>query len=153
MLSDTLTTLLASSYAFSIKAANYHWNIEGADFPQFHEMLGDIYADIYDQVDRIAEYVRTLEQYTPAGLKAFAELSIIADQENPDVLSDAYNIFKNMLEDNQKFINLLNTTFDEATSEKQQGIANFMAERLDEHQKLQWKLRSILKAAPEEVND
>lgn len=143
MLVDNLKTLLATSYSFSVKTANSHWNIEGGDFPQYHEFLGEVYADIYDQIDKIAEYSRTLEAYVPASLGVFKADSIVTDQDS--ALSDPYTIFKNLLDDNAKFIDLLNETFDSATAERQQGIANFIAERLDAHQKLQWKVRSILK--------
>jgi hypothetical protein len=35
MLSENLKILLATSYAFVIKAQNFHWNIEGSNFPQY----------------------------------------------------------------------------------------------------------------------
>ena len=46
-----------------------------------------------------------------------------------------------------KKIELLNHCFSSATEEYKQGIANFIAERLDAHEKHQWQLRSILKKA------
>lgn len=112
-------------------------------FPQFHEMLGEVYTDVYDQADRIAEYVRTLDQYTPASLTQFKELSIIADETSPVV--DAEVIFKAMDEDNKKFIDLLKQVFASSQAENEQGIANFIAERLDAHGKLGWKIRSIIR--------
>jgi DNA-binding ferritin-like protein len=39
----------------------------------------------------------------------------------------------------------LNQCFSEAEQENQQGIANFIAERLDAHGKHGWMLRSFLK--------
>jgi DNA-binding ferritin-like protein len=47
--------------------------------------------------------------------------------------------------DNARMIELLNRCFDSAESEDQQGIANFIAERLDAHGKHAWMLRSFLK--------
>jgi len=143
MLVDRLKTLLATSYLFSVKTANYHWNIEGGDFPQYHELLGDIYADIYDQVDKIAEYIRTLDSYTPASLSEFTSLSAVSDATIP--VADPLQIFTDLQKDNNTFISLLNEAFDDSQKERQQGIANFIAERLDAHQKLAWKVRSILK--------
>jgi hypothetical protein len=40
---------------------------------------------------------------------------------------------------------VLNEAFVAATQENQQGIANFIAERLDAHGKHGWMLRSVLK--------
>jgi DNA-binding ferritin-like protein len=42
-------------------------------------------------------------------------------------------------------IELLNNCFSSAENENKQGIANFIAERLDAHEKHQWMIRSILK--------
>jgi DNA-binding ferritin-like protein len=55
-------------------------------------------------------------------------------------------LFQQLLADNQIMLDILNTTFDTATNERQQGIANFMAERIDFHQKYAWQIRSTLKA-------
>jgi starvation-inducible DNA-binding protein len=147
MLVDDLKTLMATSFSFYIKTANYHWNIEGDDFISYHPWLGEVYSNVYDTIDQLAEYVRTLQAYAPASLARFSELTTIADQfeiVQPPVL------FQQMLSDNQVVIDLLNKTFDSATKERQQGIANFMAERLDYHNKLAWQLRSTLKPSMED---
>jgi DNA-binding ferritin-like protein len=47
--------------------------------------------------------------------------------------------------DNQKMIELLKEVFKVAEEADEQGIANFIAERLDAHGKHGWFLRSILK--------
>jgi starvation-inducible DNA-binding protein len=54
-------------------------------------------------------------------------------------------MFAELLSDNGKMIDLLNSCFSSAESENKQGIANFIAERLDAHEKHQWMIRSILK--------
>ena len=54
-------------------------------------------------------------------------------------------MFAELLSDNGKMIDLLNGCFVSAEDENKQGIANFIAERLDAHEKHGWMLRSILK--------
>ena len=59
MLADNLKTLLATEYAFSIKAQLFHWNVEGPDFAQMHEFFGELYEEVYDgSIDKTAEYIR-----------------------------------------------------------------------------------------------
>jgi hypothetical protein len=36
-----LEKLLADSVAFSFRAQGYHWNVKGANFPQYHDMFGE----------------------------------------------------------------------------------------------------------------
>ena len=54
-------------------------------------------------------------------------------------------MFQELYQDNGIMIELLNGIFISATEENKQGIANFIAERLDAHNKHAWMLRSILK--------
>ena len=142
MLSDNLKVLLASVNSLSIKAQNFHWNVEGDNFPQYHEFFGNFYEEVYSAVDKIAEYIRTLDSYAPGSLTRYAELTIIEDQvkiPRPNLM------FAELLSDNEKMIDLLNGCFVSAEEENKQGIANFIAERLDAHEKHGWMLRSILK--------
>ena len=142
MLSDSLKTLLASTQAFAIKSQNFHWNVEGSDFPQYHEFFDTLYGDVSGTIDQIAEYIRVLGNYTPGSLHRYAELSIIQDQVK---IPRAELMFRETLSDTQKMIELVCSIFDEATADRQQGIANFMAELQDLYGKKAWFVRSILK--------
>ena len=143
MLADSLKTLLATEYAFVIKAQFFHWNVEGPDFAELHGFFGDIYNEVYDNsIDRTAEYIRTLDDYTPGSLERFSELSQIPGQTR---IPRARLMLEELLKDNSLMIDLLNKCFADAESENQQGIANFIAERIDAHGKWGWQLRSFLK--------
>ena len=142
MLVDNLKTLLASTETFSLKSRNFHWNIEGSNFPQYHEFYDTLYTDSYATVDIIAEYIRVLNSYAPASLTRYAELTIIQDQTK---IPRAELMFAESFEDCQKMIQLVVEIFDVATQERQQGIANYMAELQDFYGKKLWMIRSILK--------
>ncbi len=146
MLSDNLKVLLASTQSFAIKSQNFHWNIEGSDFPQYHEFFDTLYGDVSGTIDRIAEYIRILGHYTPGSLTRYAELSIIQDQTK---IPRASLMFQETLTDIDRMLELIIPMFDEATNEKQQGIANFLAELQDLYGKKAWFIRSILKKARE----
>jgi starvation-inducible DNA-binding protein len=142
MLSDNLKVLLASTQAFAIKTQNFHWNVEGSKFPEYHKFFNKLYEDVSETIDPIAEYIRILGHYTPGSLSRYAELSIIQDQTK---IPRAELMFAESLQDSEKMIELVVTMFDEATNERQQGIANFMAELQDLYAKKVWFIRSILK--------
>lgn len=143
MLADNLKTLLATEYAFVIKAQFFHWNVEGPDFAQLHEFFGELYEEVYDNsIDRTAEYIRTLDDYAPGSLERFLELSTITGQTK---VPRARLMIEELLANNMQMIDLLNETFAAAEQENQQGIANFIAERIDAHGKHGWMLRSFLK--------
>lgn len=142
MLADNLKQLLATQYAFVVKSQFCHWNVEGPDFGQLHEFFGKIYEDVYSALDPTAEYIRVLEEYTPGSFERFAELSLIQGQTK---VPRARLMLQELLADNQVMIDLLNRCFDSAESEDQQGVANFLAERIDAHGKHSWMLRSYLR--------
>jgi starvation-inducible DNA-binding protein len=142
MLSDNLKVLLASTQSFAIKTQNFHWNVEGSNFPQYHEFFNTLYEDVSATIDPIAEYIRILGHYTPGSLTRYAELSIIQDQIK---IPRAELMFAESLQDCEAMSQLVVAMFDEATNERQQGIANYMAELQDLYGKKAWFVRSILK--------
>lgn len=144
MLADALKTLLATEEAFALKAKQFHWNVEGPDFGQLHAFFDTIYSDVYGATDQTAEYIRTLGEYAPGSFERFIELSQIQGQTK---IPRARLMLEELLANNGQMIDLLNQVFQTATDENKQGIANFIAERLDAHEKHGWMLRSYLKDA------
>ena len=142
MLSESLKNLLANSYAFVIKAQQFHWNVEGPNFPQYHEFFGDLYAEVYASLDKTAEYIRTLDSYTPGSMERFIELSDIKGQT---MIPRAELMFSELLMDNNKLLDCLGTCMEHAKAENNYGIENYIAERMDAHAKHGWMLKSILK--------
>jgi starvation-inducible DNA-binding protein len=143
MLADSLKTLLATEYAFSLKAQLFHWNVEGPDFAQLHEFFGNLYEEVYNNsIDKTAEYIRALGDYAPGSYERFSELTIIQGQTK---IPRARLMIEELLANNGQLLELLNKNFAIAEQENQQGIANFIAERIDAHQKHGWMLRSFLK--------
>jgi starvation-inducible DNA-binding protein len=143
MLVENLKVVLASSFTLYLKAHNFHWNIEGPDFPQYHLFLDDFNTEIFENaVDRSAEFIRALDHYAPGSLTRFAELSIIKDQT---LIPRAELMMQELYEDNTLLLQYLKETFHVAEQEDEQGVANFIAERIDAHGKHGWMLRSILK--------
>lgn len=145
MLVDNVKTLQGTAFCFYLKLANFHWNIEGPDFTQYHSFLGDYYGDVYDTIDRLAEYVRALDSYAPGTLARMGELSIIEDYSGPQIGWE--QMFTIIFEDGNTLLNLYKDSFKVADADNEQGIANFFAEQIDALEKRQWMIRSILKTS------
>lgn len=147
-LTDALKGLVGDLVSLKFKAHGYHWNVEGDDFPQFHDFFGAIYEDIDGSIDPVAENIRKLGDYAPYKLSRFAELTALQETQ---VTSDPVTMSQDLLADNETVIARLMDAFDIANASRQQGIANFIAERIDAHQKWSWQLRSVVKseASPE----
>lgn len=139
--SDALTTLVNSVFTFYARAHEAHWNVNGADFAEYHALFGEIYEDVFESVDDLAENVRKLGTLAPA-----------LEVQSRDVLAgEPEDLARVLLDENEALIEQIRAAFDVATAAGQQGIANFLAERQDAHQKWSWQLRSSLGIA--EVRD
>lgn len=138
---EELKTALATSFAFYLKAQYFHWNVTGKDFVQLHDFFGKVYEEVLDSIDTMAEHIRALDAFAPGGLKRMVDLSLIGDT---DIIPTDEIMVNTLLKDNQTIIKQLNKVFQLADSENEQGLADFISQRLASHQKHAWMLRSIL---------
>ena len=140
---DSLKRSLADSFAFYLKAHSFHWNVEGKDFSQLHNFFGDLYKEVFSAVDMIAEHIRVLGDYAPGSFTRYSELSTIEDAVTlPVTAADMVTVLR---EDNAKVIDTLTKAYDLAEEQKKIGLANFIQDRVDAHEKHAWMLRSIEK--------
>jgi starvation-inducible DNA-binding protein len=139
---NLLKVLLADNITLKLKAHGYHWNVEGDDFVQFHKLFLDIYEDYDQATDTYAEWLRKLDTYAPFKLSRFIELNEVGE---PDVTSDPMMMSADLLMANDMVTQKLMDAFDIATSQRQQALANFFAERMDMHQRWHWMLTVSLK--------
>lgn len=139
-LKELMKKVLADTFAMYLKAHNYHWNVEGPNFVEYHQFFGGLYEELHDAVDPIAEEIRTLDVYAPGSFKRFSEISEIQDELN---IPDAKTMVANLQKDNEIVLKTLNLAFKFATKEDVQGLADFLAGRIDVHNKHNWMLKSI----------
>jgi starvation-inducible DNA-binding protein len=140
---NQLKIAFASQYAFAIKAQNYHWNVEGSDFYQLHNLFEDIYTEVYGAVDAFAENIRKIKAYTPASLERFSALTAISDEV--EVL-DPSAMIAELLRDAEKMQEIMKVLFTEAEARGENGLSNFLADRQDAFAKHAWFLRATSKA-------
>jgi starvation-inducible DNA-binding protein len=140
---NQLKIAFASQYAFAIKAQNFHWNVEGHDFYQLHNLFEDIYTEVYGAVDGFAENIRKIKAYTPASLYRFSALSAVDDEV--EVL-DPSAMIAELLRDAEKMQEIMKVLFTEAEARGENGLSNFLADRQDAFAKHAWFLRATAKA-------
>lgn len=139
---EDLKKLFASNYAFYLKAQYYHWNVEGPDFPQYHEFFGNIYEEVGTSIDKMAEHIRALDAYTPGSFKRFIELS---DIEGDDTIISGLEMASRLLTDNDKLTPMFISAMKKAEEVDRFGTANFLQDRIEAHRLHAWMLRSVTK--------
>ena len=141
-ITDPLKVAFADTYAFYVKAQNYHWNVEGAMFAMYHEFFGKIYEEVGGAIDRFAEEIRAQNAYAPAAFSRFTELTNIQDEV---LIIKPEQMVANLFADNAKVIASLKASREAADKYGENGLVNFLEERLDQHNKHAWMLRASMK--------
>ena len=134
----------ANSVVFYSTAHGFHWNVEGPLFTQYHDFFEKIYSDVYGTIDTISEWLRKFDVIAPYTLEDFT-----ANNNYGDVQLDSNSpiaMSRKLLSMNDQMISDIKIMFDEATVQKEQGLANFLAERQDKHEFWGWWLKSSLKS-------
>ena len=142
-LTTAIKVLLANATVMYYKAHQFHWNIEGIEFTQYHEFFGDIYTDVYGSIDPTAEWLRKLDEYAPISLDELFKYKTL--QEETTQVTELKDILASLIKANDEVIISLNKVFSVANANKQQGVCNFIADRIDTHQKHGWFLKASAK--------
>ena len=109
---------------------------------QFHDFFGELYEEVYGAVDPMAEEIRALGAYAPRSLNEMYQYKTINDLSDAESVQD---MLADLVNANATTIESLNKLFDLLFEEKKQGFADFVAGRIDAHEKHGWMLRSFLK--------
>jgi starvation-inducible DNA-binding protein len=137
-----LKVVQATTFALYLKAHNFHWNVTGPDFAQYHTFLADVYTQVFESVDHYAEKIRSLDAFAPGSLLRFSQLSKIQDEMN---IPTGLAMLGKLSTDNDILIQELYTTDAICDTLNQRGIQNFIQGQIEAHEKLRWMLKSFAK--------
>jgi starvation-inducible DNA-binding protein len=140
---EDLRVLQANVTALYFRAHGHHWNVEGSDFSEYHDLFETIYTDIYGSIDPIAENIRKLGAYAPFRLERLVELKTLPEKDRN--ANDPRSLAIDLLDGNEFVVQQLKDVFKAADKADEQGVANFIADRIDQHQKWSWQLRASTK--------
>ena len=141
-IANILNDDLADEYVLLTKTRNYHWNVEDARFNDLHKFFEGQYELISASIDEIAERVRAVGGKTRATLKEFINSSQIG--EDVGSYPDADTMLGNLLSDHETIIKTLRKNIKECQDLNDEATANFLTEKMEEHEKMAWMLRSFI---------
>jgi len=145
---EQMKVVLADSFVMYTKAHGYHWNVEGKLFPMLHDFLGDIYAEVYGSIDSTGEQIRQIQGRAIHSLLEFDKYRTIPDApitvptDNTGMLTDLFSA-------NQLILASLMKAYEMANANNEDGLSNYLQDRIMAHKKHAWMLRSTLNKAGE----
>ena len=140
---EILNTLLADEFVLYTKTLNYHWNVKGSHFAEYHEFFGEQYEKIQGFIDSIAERSRTLGGRAAGTMTEFLKLARL--KEYAKEVPDAKKMMLALLEDHEELINILREDLETCGQKyKDMGTSDFLTGLMEDHEKMAWMLRSHL---------
>lgn len=137
-----LRKVLSDTFVMYFKSHAFHWNVEGMFFSQFHEFFGDLYKELHAAIDPIAEHIRAVDGYASTSLSDIISMKTISEE---DLVTDPKTMLSSLITDNNLVIISLMQAFQEAEKVSEIGLANFLQDRIDIHQKHGWMLKASAK--------
>lgn len=118
-----------------------HWNLMGSKFYSIHKLTQEIYEELQDGLDVIAEHIRSLDISTPLSVE---DLNRSMIEEVPTNCFDQDGMIRTLAVNHNTLAESFNLLAEEAEAMKDQLTLDLAIERGRAHKKFQWLLKSNL---------
>jgi starvation-inducible DNA-binding protein len=136
---NTLSIILADTYALYLKTQNYHWHVKGPQFKGLHELFESQYLELAQAVDDVAERILITGNKAPATFGEFEKLKRIKDGNSS---LDANQMVTELAEDHNTLVADLNQSLKLAQENNDEGTATLLGDRIAAHEKARWMLNA-----------
>lgn len=138
---EQLTQVFNDNFVSYFRSHVAHVNIMGRNFASDHKLLQKVYEDLQDQIDMIAELLRTLGEYMPCDINDVINDSHIPASKIEGTSIELISEVKDDLEHLKGcYIDLMSISEDEGHQE----IANYAQDRILALAKHIWMLNATL---------
>jgi len=143
-----LNTLLSDEYVLYTKTRNFHWNVVGPQFHEFHKFFEGQYEEIDAIIDEVAERARALGGLASGSLGEFLDQSRLKEQ--PAKAMSAKTMVSSLLSDHEAIIQSLRKDL-EISGDKHHdmGTNDFLTGLMEQHEKMAWMLRATMEQRPQ----
>lgn len=134
---------LADLYVMYVKLRNFHWNVQGANFKEYHVMFEDQFNLVIQEIDDTAELVRQYGYASLGSMKEFTTNCRLFEQEG--TFLDAESMLQSILDDHESFIRNAHVDADTLVDKYKDIVGqNFMVDLITKHMKMAWFIRATL---------
>jgi len=138
---EQLTQVFYNNFVAYYRSHAAHVNVTGRNFRSDHKLLGGVYERRQAEIDKIAEILRTMDEFMPTSIVDVCENSTIptdaiegsADQMLESVMMD----LEHLLDDFKLLITI-------AAEEGVEEVSNYAQDQALDIEKSIWMLRSTL---------
>lgn len=138
---ESLNHLLSCYQIHYMNTRGFHWNIKGRDFFELHVKFEELYTQLLEKVDEIAERILTLGGEPLHAFSDYIELSQINEEKN---ISDGGQAVQVLVDGFSTLIKLQRRVLADASDNNDEGTASLMGDYISEQEKLLWMLKAYL---------
>ncbi len=138
----SVNSYLANLALWNIKLHNLHFNVEGKNFKNIHEFLEDIYEEVFEYYDAVAELMKQQDQIPNCCMKSYLETATMKEMASEIIpIQDALKI---LVDDLELMIAQAKQVRAEAGEEDNFLLSNMMEDHVEYYAKQLWFTRSFL---------
>lgn len=139
---ELLNGILADLFVLYVQTLNYHWNLVGPQFNDYHKLFDSQYNALFEEIDLIAERVRAVGGIAHGTMQEMVAGSSL--QEDGGDIPKPGQMVKNLLEQHEALIrNLRRVVNETAKDERDMGTSDLLTGIMTAHAKTAWMLRSL----------
>lgn len=140
---DLLNALLADSFLLRLKAKQFHWNVTGPQFGEYHAFFETIAVAQSAIIDDVAERIRALGAFPLATMQGYLQVTRL--QEQAEATIPATRMFEVLLHDYETLIRHLRQDLQQASEAfGDEGTCDFLTGLMAQHEKTAWMLRAYV---------
>lgn len=137
-LPQILLKALANTYVIYFKGQSAHWNVEGPDFYQLHQIFQASYEESYDAIDGIAERIRQYDVKIPEAFEQVLKESTLMIPKSGSYVEVLYDLHEQLHKQWDTISSVAEAAEDSAT-------VDMAGKRAGAHAKFAWMFKSIKK--------
>jgi starvation-inducible DNA-binding protein len=143
IIADKLGQVLADTFVLYTKTLNYHWNITGSHFVDYHQFLEKQYKELLKITDEVAERIGALGFRAPGSLRDFTRLSTLKEEEMSRDLPIPEQMIHNLELGREHIIKSLRTFMPQCQMYNDEATFDMLVKHMGKHEKAAWMLRKI----------
>ena len=137
-----LNCLLSDLNVFYRKLQNYHWYVYGKDFFVVHEKLEELYNEINEQIDEIAEHILMLGGIPLGTMQDYLNTTCIKEAKNEKIKE--CQIYENIIKDYETLNKKVIEIKEKSDNSKQYATSSLMDNYISIYIKHLWMLNKTI---------
>lgn len=137
-----LQEMLGNHGVLLFQTLNYHWNLVGREFHDYHILFDGQYKQLFENLDLIAERIRAVQGKALGSMKEFASVATI--KEDTGAIPEPKQMVVKLLAQYEKMIEHIRDGIEKLESKtKDFGTRKMLEDLIEQHEKTAWMLRSL----------